>query len=35
MTLLAGAAVPAAFLTVVALADGGDPRAALRRAVRP
>jgi len=34
ITLLAGAAVLAAFLTVVALADGGDLRAMLRRAVR-
>jgi putative peptidoglycan lipid II flippase len=34
VTLLASAAVLAAFLTVVALADGGDLRAVLRRAVR-
>jgi len=34
VTLAAGAAVLAAFLTVVALADGRDLRAVLRRAVR-
>ncbi len=34
-TLVAGAAVLAVFTGVVALADGGDLRAALRRAVRP
>jgi putative peptidoglycan lipid II flippase len=35
VSLLASAAVLAAFLTVVALADGGDLRALLRRRARP
>ena len=35
ITLLASAAVLAAFLAVVALADGGDLRAVLRRVIRP
>jgi putative peptidoglycan lipid II flippase len=34
LTLMAGAAVLAAFLTVVTLTDGGDLRAAVRRVVR-
>jgi hypothetical protein len=34
VTLLASAAVLAAFLAVVAVADGGDLRAVLRRVVR-
>jgi hypothetical protein len=34
LTLMASAAVLAAFLTVVTLADGGDLRAAMRRVVR-
>jgi putative peptidoglycan lipid II flippase len=34
VTLVAGAAVLAVFLTVVALADGGDVRAVMRRVVR-
>jgi hypothetical protein len=34
LTLMAGAAVLAAFLTVVTLADGGDLRAAMRRVIR-
>jgi putative peptidoglycan lipid II flippase len=35
VTLLASAAVLAAFLAVVALADGGDLRATVRRVIRP
>jgi putative peptidoglycan lipid II flippase len=35
ITLLASAAVLAAFLAVVALADGGDLRAVMRRVIRP
>jgi putative peptidoglycan lipid II flippase len=35
VTLLASGAVLAAFLTVVALTDGGDLRAVVRRVIRP
>jgi len=34
VTLLAGAAVLVAFLAVVAVADGGDLRAVVRRVIR-
>ncbi len=35
VTLLSTAAVLAAFLAVVTIADGGDVRAVLRRVIRP
>jgi hypothetical protein len=35
VTLLASGAVLAAFLAVVALTDGGDLRAVVRRVIRP
>ena len=35
VTLLASGAVLAAFLTVVALTDGGDLRTVMRRVIRP